>query len=397
MSVDLHCLLSDVFEIDDLRKVAARIRDGKADDLANRLYEPWAAWAATWVAPPLPEGHLRPFAFNNYSGFDNDGLASAWMNLVAVRDGGDAIEEQIVRHLLFCDGIALPDPFFTSPDGETILPRFYRNQGVVESRDNFAAVVETVDRLKELIKLNILVIVPKYYPMIMEAVFAVGGTAAELFPPYPPGWAAIPRQQVAALDLVAQVEAGAGDLDPYLPTAGHIAVFRELAKAGDEAIRDAIGDAAPSPLNRVLPQVLSCPIPNPVGVTLADIVAIRKQHHFEGWRNAVAAGVERFMQGVEGDPDGWPNSEKALRREISASVKQQMKQETKDIGWIKKPNVEAGVNLVLVGGTAAATAFLAPPVAAAIGMTAALPTLSSVFSRYRFRRGAYARHVAVFA
>lgn len=388
MTRTLDQLVSEAFEDDDLERVASRVRQGKADAHAASLEEAWYGWADEWEPPPLPPGHLRPFAFNSWKGYDGGHLASAWMELVVNPAEAGKLDEQIVRHLTFCHSIALPDPFFRSPDGEFAWRQWF-------DRESLAAVIETVDRLRELIREDILVVVPMQQPSAPEVTYAVDDSVAELFPTPPPDWFGLSPQQVAALDLGAQIGTADGRLDPYLPTAGHVAVFRLISAAGDAEVRELIGDSSPDPSGAILPQILRCPLPDPTGVTLPDLIAIRRDGYFSDWRNALADGVDRFVRYVGDNPEGWPNADQALRDQIAASVREKASEAQKDIGWTKNRKVDIGVNLVLTG-VAASTAFAAPPIAAAIAATGALPTLGGVWARYRFRRGAYARHVALF-
>lgn len=390
MSHTLDCLVSDVFEDDDLARVADRVREGKADAHIARLRQAWEEWADAWVAPPLPPGNVRPFAFNNWRGYDDIGLVSAWADFVGNAEAASQIDQQIIRHLLFCHSIALPDPFFRSLDGEFSVPRWVGREGL-------AATIETVGRLKDLLKNGIIVVVPRQHPPVPEAAQVIGGSAAELFPAPPPGWLVIPPQQVVAIDLAQQIGSADGTLDPYLPTPAHVAIFRLLSASADALIRAAIGDATPNPSNAILPEILRCSLPDPTGVTLPDIIAIRRDGYFDDWRNALADGVDRFTRYVGENANNWPNPDMVLRDEIAAAVQDKAQQARKSTGWDNKPTVKVGVNLVLAGGAATAALLIAPPVAAAIAAFGALPTFYDVWARYRFRNGAYARHVALFA
>jgi hypothetical protein len=384
----LDHFVSEAFEDDDLQRVAERVRQGKADAGIVGFQEMWEEWAATWAPPSLQPGQLRPFAFNNWRGYDSEGLASTWMELVVNPAAASQIDEQIIRHLLFCDSIALPDPFFWTPEGDLILPRW-------SDRASLAVAIETVNRLSDLIQEGVIVLVPKQHFPAPEVSQVIGDSGADLFPPPPSDWWVLPPHRVVALDLAAQIGTADGGLDPYLPTNAHVEIFRQLCAAADAEIKALIGSTAPNPANAILPRVLDCRLPDAAGVTFDDVIAIRRQGYFADWRNALASGVDRFTRRVGDNPESWPNADKAMREEVAAEVQEKARQAQKEIGWTKNPRIDVGVNLVLVGGAASA-AFLAPPVAAAIAGAAALPTLMGLWARYRFRRSGYARHVAIF-
>ncbi len=383
----LDAVLSEVFEDDDLERVASAVRGGKAEDNLRRLGPAWEEWADTWTPPSLPVGHLCPFAFNNWKGYDDTGLVSAWMELA--RADPVQIDQQIVRHLLYCHSLALPDPLFRSPDGDFVYARW-------TTRDDLATTIDTVGRLAPLIRRNIIIVVPKQCGPVPEAAQAIGSRGGDLFPPPPEGWLVLPQQQVTALDLAQQLGSADGALDPYLASPAHAQIFRMLAESGDAEIRRVLDDAVPEPSAVMLPEVLRCPLPDPLNISLDDVVAIRRAGDFDGWRNSLAEGVERFTRYVGDNPHQWPQADVALRKEISASVQAGARQLAKELGWPKSRKVDVGVKLVLGSGTIAA-AFVAPPVAAAIAATGLAPTLMGLWSRYRFRDGAYARHVAAFA
>jgi hypothetical protein len=151
-----------------------------------------------------------------------------------------------------------------------------------------------------------------------------------------------------------------------------VEIFRLLTAAADAKIQAAIGNSTPSPANTLLPEILRCPLPDPSGLTLADIIAIRRDGLFKEWRNSLADGVQRFRQYVEDNPEGWPNSDSALRDQITEAVQERAQQARKDAGWIQKPKVNVAIKGVLASGAAAA-AFLAPPVVAAMAAAAVAP------------------------
>jgi hypothetical protein len=401
MATTLDQVIEEAFADDDLHRVAEAVGVGRADDGLQRLYEAWPEWASGWQPPPLPEGQLRPFAYNNWKGHDGGGLASAWMDLVGRPEGSEELQGQVVRHLLFCDSVAVPDPMFRTADGHRFVPRVSEMiSDRPAQRAWAAAAIDSVHRYRELIAANIIVIVPA--PTIVNRLVPAATSAVtdpsttELFPPLPPDWWGFSHHHIAAIDTAVQLASSGGELDPYLPTQGHLSVFRQLARSADRTMREAFGISAPNAYNAILPHLLSCPLPDPGRLSLHDLAVIRKDGHFQAWRDAVAAGARRCIDLIGEDPESWPNAGEVLRGAISQEVEDAAEAAKASIGWTRNRSIDVSVDLALVGGTAAA-AFLAPPVAAGLAGLEGAKLLAGVFRRWRFARGSFARHVAVFS
>jgi hypothetical protein len=387
--VKLDRLIADVFEDDDLARVAIKVRAGKADKEIAHLQDAWLAWAESWKPPPeVPDGYLRPFAFNNWAGYDNGGLASAWIDQVARPGGAGPVDQQLLRHLLFCYSVALPDPLFRSPDGDVVRPRW-------TDYDGLAAAIETVHRLRKLIHTDIVVTVPRQAGILPEAAITIGDAAADLFDRPPADSYVMKPQQVVALDLASQIGPADGEFDPYLPTDAHIAVFRLLAAAGDAELKNMLPQSSPELQSALLPEILHCDLPDPVGISFDDVVSMRKDGYFDDWRRAVADGVHTFRAYAEDHPGDWPNSANAMRTVIADAVTEKASAAKKDLEWTKKPVVRYGLS-ALLGAGAVGSALVAAPVAAVLGAAAFTPSLLNTWARYKFKKGTYARHVAVF-
>lgn len=383
----LERVIADTFGEDDLSRVVGAVRAGNADREMGRFQEAWEEWAETVSLPPLPPGHLRPFAFNSWTGYDTGGLASAWIDSVAAGDDAARLDRQILRHLLFSHSLAVPDPFFRSPDGDEVRPRWV-------DRDGFAAAVDTVRRYSELITRDILVIVPRQHTPWPYVTASVDAKAAELFPDPPEGWYALAQHKVVAIDLTTQVLTAPELLDPYLPTAGHLEVFRQLMTAADRDIAATVAAGTPTGAERLFPEFLRCTLPDPLDLTVSDIVNIRADGYFDRWREAVAVGTARFIDSLRLNP-GWPHDGSELLDEISVSVRDAAEDVRGETGFPKNAGVEAVFNAALVGGAAAAVWF--PPVGIPVAAAGALPYLANTFCKWRFGKGSFSRHVAVFS
>lgn len=172
------------------------MREGKADTYIGWLQDAWLDLADNWTPPPeVPDGYVRPFAFNSWSGYDDGGIASTWIDQVARRGGAVQVDQQLLRHLLFCHSIALPDPLFRTPDDDTTWPRW-------TDPDGLAAAIETVHRLRELIDQDIVVTVPRQGGILPEAAITIGDDAADLLDPPPADWHGMATPHVVATDYV---------------------------------------------------------------------------------------------------------------------------------------------------------------------------------------------------
>jgi hypothetical protein len=396
MSGSIAELVEASFE-SDLRDSAEALRAGKADDRLERLYEAWPGWASRWDPPPLPPGQLRPFACANWAGHDAGGLASAWMDLVGRPGHGNRLERHIVRHLLFCDSLALPDPFVYSPDGQTLTPRGAGGISDLEACRAWAATaIDWIARLQDLIAANVIVVPPsplKPRGLDQAAAQSVDRSLADQFPAKPADYWGLGEHQIVAMDITLQLTAAGGAMDPYLPTAAHAAVFRGLMRSADETIRYATQDAKPGRYDAILPRLLTSDLAEPLDVSLADVAAIRRNGEFDGWGDAVAQGVRKYVDRV-GDDGQWDSPE-LLRQEIGEAVTREAERVKASLGWSKKREVEVGFDFAVVGGAVAAS-FLNPFVGAGVAALEGAKLLAVEFARWRFARGALARHVAVF-
>lgn len=270
-----------------------------------------------------------------------------------------------------------------------------------QTLESLAAAIETVHRLRSLIRKDIVVTVPRQHGILPGAAMAIGDGAADLFERPPPDWFIIPAQQVVALDLTSQIGTAGGAFDPYLPTDAHLAVFRLLAQAGekelmrDEEFKNVLEQSAPELQSTLLAEILDCALPDPVGIGFDDVISLRQDGYFDDWRRAVAHGVRAYQEHAKKYPGDWPNSGRAVRSEIADAVTENAAAAWKDLEWTDKPIVRHSLSAVL-GAGAIGAAFVAPPVAAVLTAAAFTPPLLNTWAQYKFKKGAYARHVAVF-
>jgi hypothetical protein len=396
MSRSIIDLVQTTFE-SDLRDAAEALRSGGADDRLQQLYRAWPAWASEWPAPALARGELRPFACSNWSGHDASGLASAWMDLAGRAGHGLRLEQHLTRHLLFCDSVALPDPFVYSPDGETLVRRAAGGiRDLPACRSWAAEAIECMARLQELIARDVIVIAPcplKPFGLDPAAAQAVDASLAGEFPRKPADYWGLGEHQIVAMDIALQMVAAGGAMEPYLATPGHAAVFRTLVRSTDETIRAATHDSRPGRYDVLVPRLLTSKVLEPADVTLADVMAIRRHGEFDGWRAAVAEGVRSYVDRV-GDDGRWESTE-LLREEIAEAVDREADRVKRSLGWSRSRDLEVGFDVALVGG-AVASEFLNPILAAGAASLMGARLLAVEFVRWRFARGTLARHVAVF-
>ncbi len=258
-----------------------------------------------------------------------------------------------------------------------------------------ATAIDRMARLEELISTNVIVVVPA--PIVntdldKAAAQAVDPSLVSEFPSKPPDYWGLGDHQIAAMDIAQQLAAARGAVDPYLPTRGHAAVFRALMTSADETMRSTTADATPPKYGAILPHVIKADVVEPVGVSLADIVAIRRNGQFDPWRDAVAEGVTSYIDRVGNDGRLYvPN---LLREEIAEKVSEKAKEVQQSLSWTKRRSIRLTVRLAAVGGGIAAT-FLPPLGLIPAGLEGG-QLLATQFARWRFARGAFARQVAVF-
>jgi hypothetical protein len=390
-------LVENVFGSDDLTQVAAAVEDGSVGlPTLRSLYEIWPSWASTVrIEQPAP-GVLQPYVFASWGGLPHDGLAAAWPKLAGHADGASQLRSQLFRHLLFCDAVAVPDPFVTAEaPGSPLRPR---TAGMVTDEQSIRQWVGNALRMmaeySSLIRDGIIQIVP--YPAtvsvreIAEIDRALTDAEIAAFADQPPSWLGISYAGLAAASLLTQLRTAETwpGLDPYFPTDGYWTVFRRMHELSGVAVDD-------GNLPR-LSKFLECELPEPGDLRVKDIVAIRRDGHFSAWRRAVAEGIVKY-EALVGDGEDLISDARAraLREEISANVDDLARTAKEDLGWLGKPAVNASIELSLIGAAAGA-AFVAPPIAAGLAGLAAVPLLARTFRRWRKGRGALARHVAVF-
>ena len=390
-------LLEEVFETDKFKKLASRIEQGKVGVATiESFYQRWPMWASSVRIDASP-GALTPFAFAAWRGHGSDNLAAAWPRLVGADDDGRAaLHRVLLKHLLFCDAVAVPDPF-VARDAPGSGFRI-RVDGLVVDEEStrrwMARVLRSLESYADLVRAGVLRIVPApELPEAREVVLLEDAMTDEekgAFPDQPPLYSGISYAGQAAAGLLAQLRTANHfpALDPYFPTFGHFAVFRRMHEVS-EGVK--MRDHRPP----TLAKFLACELPELIDLTMRDVVAIRQDGHFDRWRHTLAEGVRRYEDQVNGMEDLLSSSAAAMRSELSANLDQLVNEARADLAWLSKPTISTTIELILVG-TSVAAALVAPPVAAGLAGAAAVPILARAFQRWRTARGALTRHVAVF-
>lgn len=163
-------LLEEVFETDKFKKLASRIEQGKVGAATiESFYERWPMWASSVRIDASP-GALTPFAFAAWRGHGSDNLAAAWPRLVGADDDGrTALHRVLLKHLLFCDAVAVPDPF-VARDAPGSGFRI-RVDGLVVDEEStrrwMARVLRSLESYADLVRAGVLRIVPA--PELPEA------------------------------------------------------------------------------------------------------------------------------------------------------------------------------------------------------------------------------------
>jgi hypothetical protein len=377
-------------------KVIAGIQSGKVTDRQiEEFLEAWEQWAARWT-PVRPTGRrIQPFAYAHWRGDPTSGLSTLWKNQV---DAGESeFHRQLLRHLLYCDAIAVPDPVMGQG---SLLPMLgYRSElsSPAWTRELVAQGLAKLSSYAELIDSGVLVIVPGgvrgEVPTDLVAELAEVAKSHEAdFPRMPESWLEINYAQRAAIDLGSQMVAGEGVFDVYLPTPAHERLFITLLNSVDREHRRVTGRQREE---RLLWRLLQCDLPDVGDLPIKDVISIRRADEFRFWRDAVAQGLERLdREAIEFErvDDFTPQA----IAEAVENVEEAARVARGSVTWSGRAVVGFTVQLVTIaGGVAGAALFpAAAPVFAGLGV---LPLIHQVVSQWQARRpGALGRHVALF-
>ncbi len=408
--VTVVSLINEVFGTtggDDYPKLVAHIEKGQADAGVSKFLDAWQQWASEWKPPAAtnPDA-IRPYAFGRWRDDPGGGVAAAWASLPPRHATSDVRAErlhaQFLRHLLYCDAVALPDPLF----GEAALTPLLA-LGMANSIEyHRAATAETIKRLTPFAPLfenDVLIIVPYQDEAdlpteLITQLSKIARTVDSEFPQMPPDWLEIPYSTRAAINLTAQICSAGGEFDPYLPTQAHNSLLRALCRMVNAELRGKVAGFAPE--SRLYSRVIACDVPDPIGLEVADVVAIRRSGDFKVWREAVSAGVltaEQLLQAGDGsDP---PGLDAETTKQIALSVKKAAKKMVGNRAEVK-PALGYGLDAVGFGGAvagAALTATATTPIAVALAGLAGLGLVARAYAHWRSRRPtAFTRHVAVF-
>jgi hypothetical protein len=386
------------FGTDDYAVIADRAASGAADRQVRELLDGWRQWAFDWAEPETPPHALRPYVLAHWKGDPGSGLAGLWQQGAGAGTSG-VLREQFLRHLLYCDAIALPDPLFGQAALTPILGQVPELSFIELERYSVAEVITRLAPFTRLIETGVLMIVPytdepDLPTYLISDLTQVADTLSGEFPQMPADWVGeITYAQRAAIDIGAQIITGRGDFDAYLPSAAHVHLFRALCGSANSVLREVSG--SPLPENRLFWHLLDCELPDLAQLPDKEVVAIRRDGQFEAWRRAVTDGLLR-VEALTGHDDDWPGLAEADRHEIAASVQAAAKAAGPGKHWSAGKKVEATISIAAVGGSIAAP-LLAPAIAAALAGIGALGVLCHALVWWRNSRpGAFARHVAVF-
>jgi hypothetical protein len=399
-------LINEVFSTkstNDYPNLADNIRRGQVDAGVSNFLDAWRQWATDWTPPEAKPRAIRPYALAQWLGDPGGELAGAWRSLPPRHAKADVRAEllhaQFLRHLCYCDAIALPDPLFGAAALTPALPL-----GMADTIEfQRAAVAETISRLApfaQLFENDVLIIVPYAEEVdlptdLIVELNAIADTVDAKFPRMPPDWFEISYARRAAIDLAAQISGVGGEFAPYVPSHAHYALLRALCQTVNTELRKKVVGVAPE--NRLYSRVIACKLPDPIVLELADVVAIRRSGDFEGWREAVSAGIltaEQLLQAGDGsDP---PGLDVATTREIANSVKRAAQEMVAERGELN-PALGYGLDAVGVGGAVAGAALATGPLAVALAGLAGVGLVARAVARWRSRRPtSFTRHVAVF-
>jgi hypothetical protein len=390
-------VINEAFGTDDYASLAVKVANGAADNRVSAFLEAWQQWAQGWEPAEAPPQAIRPYALAHWLGDPTSGLAGTWRSIGRGESQSQLLHDQFLRHLLYCDAIALPDPLFGQAAQNPLM--LYGELNTVDFQR--AAVADTIARLApfaQLVENDVLIIVP--YALepdlstdLITDLCEVADTVNAEFPQMPSDWLEITYSRRAAIDLGAQITVGGGDFDPYLPSRAHAHLFRAMCGMVDKAISDASGEVAPQ--NRLYSRLLDCELPDPIDLPLNDVIAIRKSGEFDVWREAVTDGILRAEQ-LLGQGDDAPGLNAVTKKEIASSVREAAKTVASRRKSVN-PKLSFGLDSVAVGGAVAGAFLTTLPYSAILAGLPALGLLAHAATWWRGRRpGSFARHVAVF-
>ncbi len=392
-------VIADSFGSTDYIGVADQVRSGGADEQVGVFLDSWLRWADEWVAPQAPPHSIRPFTLAHWKGDPTSGLSDVWQT-AGWRN--PALRNQLVRHLLYCDAIAVPDPLFGLGSSNPLLKVWGPGVSVERDRISVAEVIARLAPFAELFDAGVLVVVPhtaepNLPTEMMPALTRIADEFEDQFPSMPADWLEITYARRAAIDLMAQMAAGDGDFDVYLPTEAHVDLFLGIYQSMQFA--DAAG-VTTEPESRMLWRLLTCGLPDPSDLPMKEIVAMRRGGEFNLWRNAITQALEA-VELLAGDGK-WPISADRTLTEIRKSVTEAARVASTSIHRTRDKRVGFGLGVVGLGA-AVAGSILVPPVAPAlvapllIGGGGGLPLIQQVVLAWRRRRPtSFTRHVAVF-
>ncbi|TAM63532.1 hypothetical protein [Mycobacterium sp.] len=399
-------LINEVFGTkgtNDYPNLAANISRGQVDARVSSFLDAWRQWATDWTPPEAKPHAIRPYALAQWLGDPGGELAGAWRSLPPRHATADVRAEllhaQFLRHLLYCDAIALPDPLFGAAALTPALPLGMADTIEIQR----AAAAETISRLAPFASLfenDVLIIVPYAEEVdlptdLIVELSAIADTVDAEFPRMPPDWFEISYARRAAIDLAAQISAVGGEFEPYLPSHAHNSLLRALCQMVNTELRKKVVGVAPE--NRLYSRVIECQLPDPIGLELTDVVAIRRSGDFEVWRKAVSEGILRAEQLLQaGDGNETPGLDVATTQEIANSVNGAAQKMVAKRGELK-PALGYGLDAVGVGGAVAGAALATGPLVVALAGLAGLGLVARAVARWRSRRpNSFTRHVAVF-
>jgi hypothetical protein len=390
-------VIKETFGTDDYASLAVKVANGAVDNRLSAFLEAWQQWAQDWAPAEAPPQAIRPYALAHWLGDPTSGLAGTWRSIGLGDRRSQLLHDQFLRHLLYCDAIALPDPLFGQAAQNPLL-LYGEFSGFDFQR---VAVADTIARLApfaQLLENDVLIIVPyavepDLSTNLITDLCEVADTVDNEFPQMPSDWLEITYSRRAAIDLGAQITVNQGDFDPYLPTRAHAHLFRAMCRMVDKAISEKSGEVAPE--NRLYSRLLECDLPDPIDLPLSDVIAVRKSGEFDVWRAAVTDGILRAEQ-LLGDGDDTPGLSAVIKKEISSSVREA----AKTVASRRKslnPKLTFGLDTVAVGGAVAGAFLTTLPYSAIFAGLPALSLLARAATSWRGRRpGSFARHVAIF-
>jgi hypothetical protein len=105
-------LINEAFGTDGYARLAGKVGSGAADRHIPVFLDSWRQWALDWTSPEAPPHAIRPYALAHWKRDPTSGLSGLWQQGAGGANASDVLRDQFLRHLLYCDAIALPDPLF---------------------------------------------------------------------------------------------------------------------------------------------------------------------------------------------------------------------------------------------------------------------------------------------